>query len=349
MAKKFMYTKNNEGGIDKVYRTCRNILFTHNDLDGAGCAVVFMLAFGDGEVYYCGNGEDIDGKVCELLDEVEHDIGEPITYNVYIADNSVSKQYAELIDIMYKDENVDFNIHLLDHHESAKWLAETYEWAKVDIAECGATLMEQCLVHNIPRTYATTVLHLFCMDVRDRDLWLWKENGNMMARYHNELMHIRGIENYAYLIANRIAHRVQPISNSDLDMVKDRLKIADDYVRAHQDNFAKATISFKGRIYTTAVTYADRYVSELGNAICENNNDIDICMIVCLSRGQYGSIELRTTKDDVDLSAIAKKMGGGGHKKAAGFPLTEECNANNEGNSKYYSPLLMQITELLRK
>ena len=27
----------------------------------------------------------------------------------------------------------------------------------------------------------------------------------------------------------------------------------------------------------------------------------------------------RTTKDDVDVSALAKKMGGGGHKKAAGF------------------------------
>jgi len=27
----------------------------------------------------------------------------------------------------------------------------------------------------------------------------------------------------------------------------------------------------------------------------------------------------RTTNDDVDVSALAKKMGGGGHKKAAGF------------------------------
>ena len=27
----------------------------------------------------------------------------------------------------------------------------------------------------------------------------------------------------------------------------------------------------------------------------------------------------RTTNDDVDVSALAKQMGGGGHKKAAGF------------------------------
>lgn len=30
---------------------------------------------------------------------------------------------------------------------------------------------------------------------------------------------------------------------------------------------------------------------------------------------------LRTTKNDVDVSALAKKLGGGGHKKAAGFTL----------------------------
>ncbi len=30
----------------------------------------------------------------------------------------------------------------------------------------------------------------------------------------------------------------------------------------------------------------------------------------------------RTTKDDVDVSALAKKLGGGGHKKAAGFTTT---------------------------
>ncbi|MDZ4230179.1 MAG: DHHA1 domain-containing protein [Candidatus Veblenbacteria bacterium] len=30
---------------------------------------------------------------------------------------------------------------------------------------------------------------------------------------------------------------------------------------------------------------------------------------------------LRTTRDDVDVAAVAKLFGGGGHKKAAGFSL----------------------------
>jgi phosphoesterase RecJ-like protein len=31
-------------------------------------------------------------------------------------------------------------------------------------------------------------------------------------------------------------------------------------------------------------------------------------------------VSLRTTEEDLDVSAIARKSGGGGHRQAAGFP-----------------------------
>lgn len=36
------------------------------------------------------------------------------------------------------------------------------------------------------------------------------------------------------------------------------------------------------------------------------------------------SISYRTTKDDIDLSEIAKHFGGGGHPKAAGSRVSEQ-------------------------
>jgi len=44
------------------------------------------------------------------------------------------------------------------------------------------------------------------------------------------------------------------------------------------------------------------------------------------SEGGQIKISLRTTQPDVDVSAIAKKFGGGGHKKAAGFSVTGKIN-----------------------
>lgn len=51
-------------------------------------------------------------------------------------------------------------------------------------------------------------------------------------------------------------------------------------------------------------------------------------MALILKETQEGKIKgsFRTTKDDVDVSALAKKMGGGGHKKAAGFTIQGTIN-----------------------
>jgi len=51
------------------------------------------------------------------------------------------------------------------------------------------------------------------------------------------------------------------------------------------------------------------------------NNLEETKIALILKETKDGRIKgsFRTTKDDVDVSALAKKMGGGGHKKAAGF------------------------------
>jgi oligoribonuclease NrnB/cAMP/cGMP phosphodiesterase (DHH superfamily) len=69
------------------------------------------------------------------------------------------------------------------------------------------------------------------------------------------------------------------------------------------------------------IVFADRFVSELGNRLCETFDGLDYIAIV-----DPGSmkVSLRTIKDDVDVSAIAKEHGGGGHKSAAGYYFERE-------------------------
>ena len=42
--------------------------------------------------------------------------------------------------------------------------------------------------------------------------------------------------------------------------------------------------------------------------------------------GPLRRISLRTTEEDLDVSAIARKSGGGGHKQAAGFPSEDSVD-----------------------
>ncbi|HAO81568.1 TPA: hypothetical protein DCQ82_02560 [Candidatus Veblenbacteria bacterium] len=55
--------------------------------------------------------------------------------------------------------------------------------------------------------------------------------------------------------------------------------------------------------------------------------------IMVLKEKPEGTVKgsLRTTRDDVDVAAVAKLFGGGGHKKAAGFSLPGKLVETEQG------------------
>lgn len=76
----------------------------------------------------------------------------------------------------------------------------------------------------------------------------------------------------------------------------------------------------------TYITHADLTEHNFGEQETEGianllNNLDDTAIALILKETKDGTIKgsFRTTKDGVDVSELAKKMGGGGHKKAAGF------------------------------
>jgi len=82
-------------------------------------------------------------------------------------------------------------------------------------------------------------------------------------------------------------------------------------------------------IATTLITLQD--LAEAGVAadaiegVANFLNDLaDVRAVLVLKEQSDGTIKgsFRTTREDVDVSALAKVLGGGGHKKAAGFTIT---------------------------
>ena len=79
--------------------------------------------------------------------------------------------------------------------------------------------------------------------------------------------------------------------------------------------------------YNVGVLFAEQYVSELGNKLCELNSDLDLVAII-----GNNTVSYRTIKDSVDVSKIAKLYGGGGHPKASGNNINEEIINNYINN-----------------
>jgi oligoribonuclease NrnB/cAMP/cGMP phosphodiesterase (DHH superfamily) len=73
--------------------------------------------------------------------------------------------------------------------------------------------------------------------------------------------------------------------------------------------------------YNAGIVFADTYQSELGNALCLENEDIDFSVMVDMGRQKIG---FRAVKDEINLAEIVGHLGGGGHPKASGCKLTAE-------------------------
>lgn len=62
--------------------------------------------------------------------------------------------------------------------------------------------------------------------------------------------------------------------------------------------------------------FAERYISELGNRLCELHPELTYVAMIDICKG---SVSYRTVREDIDLGReIAHSFGVGGHTKAAG-------------------------------
>lgn len=102
--------------------------------------------------------------------------------------------------------------------------------------------------------------------------------------------------------------------------------ILNDRDRKECESFTKqrskvAAVNFMG--YKTAVYNTTTLISEMGSTILRSNQGFDISMSYFVTSKFDMVFSLRSYEkgENVDVGSIAKSLGGGGHKNAAGFKL----------------------------
>ncbi len=299
-------------------------LFTHTDLDGVGCAILAYLAFGreNVDVEYC-NYNDVNEKVSDFLI-----YGTPGEYkNIFITDISVSEELAKTIN----KYTVDDLWCLFDHHATAL-LLNKYDWCEVRVNDtlskaktCGTAIFFRHLIDMEyfvdfkPETINNIIK--FVQIVRDYDTWRWKEIGEegIVCKQVNDLFYIYGRDKFIDWTLNHFynnlshLHSFPYFSETDQLLLDNKQKDIDRYVE--EKNLSLMPVEDKDH-HWYGIAFADRYISELGNRLCEMNPGLEYVAIVNISTGQ---VSYRTISDDINLGTeIAHAYGGGGHPKAAG-------------------------------
>ena len=282
-------------------------LFTHTDLDGVSCEILGRIAFEeDIDVVRCGYG-NIDDKVEEFINsDEEYD-------KLFITDISVKKELADALN------NVSDKVILLDHHKTALWLNE-YPYALVQVEDksvgkmCGAYLFYEYLKKNHKEFNDTPALKLFIDYVRMYDTWEWKEKyDNIIPKRLNDLMYIDSPNEFIDKMVYRLGNNLFIFDDTDLMKLQIEQTYINSYIAQKNETLIVNDSLFPEHI--VGIVFADKYISELGNKLCELHPELDFVVLINMSTL---TVSYRTVKDDLDLSAIAKRFGGGGHPKASG-------------------------------
>lgn len=218
-----------------------------------------------------------------------------------------------------KLKSVAKSLRILDHHKTAQAVLEGADYATFDMKRSGAGLAWDYLFgkdSDVLRFGGGTGTERpwWVNYTEDQDLWNW-------ALPHSQ-------EINAYLM-------VQPRTAEVWDNVTTKLTEFDATlggagVRNYIEYYTRSVVAerqdgvlvYEGRNFQVSVLnipYAG--VSEAGAALVEKGYDIGVAWF---ERGDgVTQFSLRSKKGgDVDVSAIAKSYGGGGHQSAAGFQVS---------------------------
>lgn len=317
----------------------KSILFTHDDLDGAGCRIMYELAHMNEE-----KGKDFIVVNCS-----NNTIDEDVTQTILSAKILGIKRTTEIVfaDIVAHNDvldslNVGFDkVRIFDHHRTNFPAQQIIEDAVIipendmGVQQSGTSLLYQFYsnVESIkPGTYEIfdkkynqNLLGKFVDKVRSYDTYEWKETGDTEAKELQTLFFMLGMERFCQryikmLISENASEEL--ITATDMDFVAARLEAE----QAVIDSITPDDVyQFDLKGYKTAFILGSKgaNISELSHQFLSKYPEFDIFSSFIL--GRRAEFSFRTVRDDLDTGAVfALPIGGGGHPKASGAPLKDE-------------------------
>jgi len=189
---------------------------------------------------------------------------------------------------------------ILDHHVSAERNLANLPYAVFDVERSGAMMAWDFFYENSPAP-------LLIQYIQDRDLWKWAlyESREFSAGLNTvpfDFNSYSGLEN-----EGAIASLIEK-GRGILEHVHEEV------LRASARCVRK---QFLG--YDVAIINSCNYESEIGSYL---SKECDFALIWHYVNLTQIKVSLRSQEDSVDVSEIASRFGGGGHRCAAGFKVS---------------------------
>ncbi len=267
----------------------QTICLHHNDTDGRASAAIVRRALGDNVwLYEMDYGDTIP---LERVLSTEH---------IIIVDFSLPKDEMTKLSAYH-------HITWIDHHKSSiqELVDLSVDWPGVrDTNKAGCVLSWEYFFPDIPIPKAITL-------IGDRDIWRWAEADTGSFNEGLYQLDTRPFNDYIW----------KPLLDDDLKFVNEIIengkllrgvRLKEIRRSIYQRGFP---VLFQGH-RTLAINI--RGSGDIGQQVRDMGYEIAYCYIDNLHNGELTTF-VTLYSDEVDVSEIAEKFGGGGHSGAAGF------------------------------
>lgn len=309
-------------------------IFSHNDLDGVGAPSILKHIFRstgilrdsrflDTTFSSTGKYGSIDEDICNFLENEEIRAVD----EMFIID--LTPQLDTLKKLQEMSKRFKFKWKVIDHHKTALPMVDIFPinvFVEVDYegqlhsATSMVCRVFQGVMPDNQHQYKDFIrIAEIAEIIRLYDTWDWTREDTAKARYAgqlNNLFYFIPISRRESLIEELIELGISGFFNKYTDIISILEEQEKQYINHKLENAKHAWIDGS----EVAYVYAEQYVSTLGNKLAKMDkydqmgNPVDYSIVI-----HGDKISLRTIRDYVDVSEIAKRMfGGGGHAKAAG-------------------------------
>lgn len=259
------------------------VVIHHNDLDGFGAAWAAWKKLGNKASYLA---VDYTMPMFEELKNKE----------IYFLDFCYSLNEIKKIK---KDAK---SITIIDHHISNKPVLKIFDKYSYNINNSSAVLAWKYF--HLEKPVPKLLLH-----IEDVDIWKFK------MLFTKELIAVLSISDLKFSLWNKIAADFENLKKKHRYIKEGKIIIKYKEAIIKELIDSAANVRFNG--YNILVINSSVFHSQIGHILAKKNPPISIVW------RQHKGINLFSLRSngEVDVSKIAQKYGGGGHKSAAGFCL----------------------------
>lgn len=270
-----------------------HVLYHSHCFDGFGAHYAAWKKFGNNAQYHAVNYNQ------PVPDGVEDE--------VYILDFSYPRDVLETLRSRCK------TLVVLDHHHTAKEALEGFPGATFDMDQSGAVLAWK---YFHPGTSVPRVLQL----IQDGDLWKFELPGTKALRAALPLLKFE-VESLDLLAKDDTAGQVA--LSRFLEKGNSILQLEDVEILSRVPSKVRVVRLFG---FKCGCINVDTLISRTGDAIVHSKElGCDMALMFGVHGPDKVALSFRASKEtDVDVSVVARKFSGGGHKKAAGARCTLE-------------------------